>query len=83
MSYLHHFLEVFIPLFVTIDPFGMIPIFLAVTGAMEEPQRRRVSLHAVFAATAICMAFMFLGQALFGFLGISQDDFRIAGESCC
>ena len=76
---MHRFLEVFIPLFVTIDPFGMIPIFLAVTAGVPEAQRRRVSFQAVFAATAICISFMFAGQALFRFLGISEDDFRIAG----
>jgi multiple antibiotic resistance protein len=73
------FLEVFIPLFVAIDPFGMLPIFLGVTGEMSEKQRRQVALEAVFTATLISLGFMFLGQVLFRFLGITENDFRIGG----
>jgi multiple antibiotic resistance protein len=73
------FWEVFIPLFVAIDPLGLIPIFLAVTHGMAEPQRRRTSLQAVSAALLIAAVFMFLGQAIFHFLGITENDFRIAG----
>ena len=41
------FFEAFIPLFVAIDPFGMVPIFLAVTATMTAEARRRVSFEAV------------------------------------
>lgn len=73
------FLTYFIPLFVTIDAFGLVPVFLAVTDGLPKPQRRQIIFEAVAAAFAICLAFMFLGQAIFGFLGISVADFRIAG----
>jgi multiple antibiotic resistance protein len=73
------FLEVFIPLFVAVDPFGMVPVFMGVTGQMSEAQRRRVSLEAVMAAAAITLGFMLLGEAIFRFLGIDQHDFKIAG----
>lgn len=73
------FLEVFIPLFVAIDPIGMVPVFLALTAGMSPNHRRRVSLEAVLVATIVALGFMFLGQSLFRFLGITADDFRIAG----
>lgn len=73
------FFESFIPLFVAIDPFGMVPIFLAVTAEMTATQRRRISFEAVGAATVIALGFMFLGHAIFRFLYITEDDFRIAG----
>ena len=57
----------------------MIPIFLAVTDGIPDERRRRVSFEAVAAATVICLLFMFLGDSLFGFLGIRDYDFRIAG----
>ena len=79
MDLLRTFLSTFIPLFVAIDPPGMIPIFMAVTDGMSDARRRRVSFEAVAAATAICLLFMFLGEGLFGFLGIRDYDFRIAG----
>lgn len=79
MDLFRTFLATFIPLFVAIDPFGMIPIFMAVTDGIPDQRRRRVSFEAVAAATAICLLFMFLGESLFGFLGIRDYDFRIAG----
>jgi multiple antibiotic resistance protein len=76
---MHDFLLVFIPLFVAIDPLGLVPIFLAVTRGMDAKRRRRTSFEAVASASLICIAFMFLGEAIFTFLGITVNDFRIAG----
>ncbi len=76
---LEKFLQVFLPLFVAIDPIGMVPLFLSVTPSLDEQQRRRIALQAVFTATLIALAFMFVGQVLFTYLGISSSDFRIAG----
>jgi multiple antibiotic resistance protein len=76
---MHHFLLVFIPLFVAIDPLGLVPIFLAVTRGMDATQRRQTSFQAVASASLICIGFMFLGGAIFTFLGITVNDFRIAG----
>ena len=73
------FLRVFIPLFVAIDALGLIPIFLSVTDSMTPQQRRRTSFEAVASASLICVGFMFLGDAIFHFVGISVNDFRIAG----
>lgn len=73
------FLRVFIPLFVAIDSIGLVPIFLSVTDGMSPQQRRRTSFEAVASASVICIGFMFLGDAIFHFVGITVNDFRIAG----
>jgi multiple antibiotic resistance protein len=78
-TFFRDFFEAFIPLFVAIDPFGMVPIFLAVTADMTLEQRRRISWESVLAATIIALGFMFLGHAIFRFLSIEEADFRIAG----
>jgi len=79
MSHLYTFLEVFIPLFVAVDAFGLVPLFLAVTGSMSESQRRRVTFQAVGTALIISVVFMFTGREIFRFLSITENDFRIAG----
>jgi multiple antibiotic resistance protein len=79
MDLLRTFFESFIPLFVAIDAFGLVPLFLSVTGGMTEERRRRVTFEAVVAATIIAVSFMFLGRAIFDFLRITEDDFKIAG----
>jgi multiple antibiotic resistance protein len=74
-----HFLEYFIPLFVAIDPLGLAPLFVAVTGHLSAAQKRTVILEAAGTAFIICLGFMFLGRAIFHYLGITEADFRIAG----
>src|SRR3954447_3529099 len=74
-----YFLQTFLPLFVAIDAFGLVPIFIAVTGELTPAERRRISVQAVAAATVITLAFMFFGEALFHFIGIENADFKVAG----
>jgi multiple antibiotic resistance protein len=76
---MHDFLQVFIPLFVAIDAVGLIPVFLAVTGGLDDRQRREVTFQAVASALVICLGFMFLGNQLFAFLGVRAEHFMIAG----
>lgn len=75
----HRFLEVLIPLAVAIDPLGVLPLFVAMTAGLSPRARRRVSMEALGTGFIVCIAFMFLGQAVFRFLMISDTDFRIAG----
>jgi multiple antibiotic resistance protein len=74
-----HFLEYFIPLFVAIDPLGLAPLFVGVTGHLSPAQKRNVIFEAAGAAFIICLGFMFLGRVIFHYLGITEADFRIAG----
>jgi multiple antibiotic resistance protein len=56
-----------------------VPLFLGVTAPMTVARRRRVSFEAVGAATVLSIGFMFVGEALFAFLGIRDYDFMIGG----
>jgi multiple antibiotic resistance protein len=73
------FLRNFIPLLVAIDPFGVVPIFIAITINLDITRRRSIALESVGVAFVITIAFIFLGDALFRFLGITVNDFQIAG----
>ena len=66
-------------LFVTIDPLGLAPIFLAVTQGQTGPQRRNTGIRAVIIAAIVLAAFALVGERLLGVLGISLPAFRIAG----
>ena len=79
MDFGRRFLEVFIPLFVAIDPVGLLPLFLMVTAPLTEARRRRVSFVAVATATVLTISFLFIGEALFRFIGILDHDFMIGG----
>ena len=73
------FPRIFIPLFVSIDPFGVVPVFMAMTPRFSEARRRRLAFESTAAAFAIVVAFMLLGEWLFGILRITVTDFQIAG----
>jgi len=73
------FLMCFIPLFVAIDPLGVIPIYLGLTEGMAPREMRRVIALTMLTAIVFAVAFLILGKGIFTFLGISVHDFKIAG----
>lgn len=73
------FLMCFIPLFVAIDPLGVIPMYISLTEGMAPRETRRVISFTIFTALCFALAFLLLGKGIFIFLGISVHDFKIAG----
>lgn len=68
-----------IPLFVAIDIFGVLPIYLDFvrdTNLKEEKQIRKNSLITAF---SVGIGFLLLGKSLFDVMGISIYDFEMAG----
>lgn len=73
------FLLAFIPLFVAIDVFGVLPLFVALTDGMEPRQKRTLTWEATLTAFVISLLFLVAGKLLFSFLGITESDFRVGG----
>jgi multiple antibiotic resistance protein len=69
----------FIPLFVAIDVLGVIPFFLSLTHGMPKRARFTLITEATLTALAVSLIFVFLGRAMFNFMGITEDDFRVGG----
>ncbi len=69
----------FVPMFVAVDGVGLLPMFLGLTEGLTAAERRRVVLESIVTAMLVAIGFLFLGQWLFGVLGISEADFMIAG----
>jgi multiple antibiotic resistance protein len=69
----------FVPLFVAVDAFGILPLFLGLTEGSEPLLRRRIILQSVLTATLVTLAFVFAGTAFLRLLGISVADFMVAG----
>jgi multiple antibiotic resistance protein len=76
---LETFLKAFVSLFVAIDAVGALPVLLGLSSDMTAEQRRRLVYKAVAAAFLIGITFTLGGRILFQFLGITVDDFRVAG----
>jgi multiple antibiotic resistance protein len=69
----------FLTLFVIVDPIGLSSLFLGVTEALNEERRRSTAIRAVIIAGLILLAFLFVGEPLLRYLGVSVDSLRIAG----
>lgn len=73
------FLLSFIPLFVAIDIIGTTPIFLGYISGISDSQRKKLIIEALLTAFIVANAFLVFGKLILVFLGITIDDFRIAG----
>jgi multiple antibiotic resistance protein len=69
----------FLTLFVIVDPIGLSSLFLGVTEALSEQRRRSAAIRAVIIAGLILLVFLFVGEPLLRYLGVSVDSLRIAG----
>ncbi|GGB45375.1 UPF0056 inner membrane protein [Roseibium aquae] len=74
-----YFINAFATLFVTIDPVGLAPMFLALTAGMSASDRRKIAVRATITGAAILLVFYATGQTVLNVLGISVSAFRIAG----
>jgi multiple antibiotic resistance protein len=74
-----NFLLAFIPIFVAIDPIGLIAIFMGMAPGASREVRQRQGLIGIATGFGIAIAFIFLGQFIFKALGISVADFQVAG----
>ncbi|MBI4687828.1 MAG: MarC family protein [Nitrospirae bacterium] len=69
----------FIPIFVAIDIFIVLPVFISITSNFSESRKKAVIRESIITAVAVSLAFVALGEAIFTILKITADDFKIAG----
>lgn len=77
--FLKNFLLVFVPMFVAVDALGVLPLFIGLTEGMERPDRQRTIKQAVLTALGVAVGFVFLGKNVFRLMGITVEDFMVAG----
>jgi len=69
----------FIPIFVAMDVFAVLPIFISVTCEIPADGRKAVIRQSIITALAVSLIFVAVGEVVFRILSISVDDFKIAG----
>jgi multiple antibiotic resistance protein len=72
-------LSEFVTLFLAINPFEVLPAFVALAGPLESSLQRRIALKAVLVAFAALVFFIFAGDFVLKHLGVSIRAFQIAG----
>ncbi|MBS3109852.1 MarC family protein [Candidatus Woesearchaeota archaeon] len=69
----------FTALFIIIDPFMSLAVFLPLTQGLKEKERAKEALIAVLVALGLLLVFLFSGLLLLSLLGISFASFIVAG----
>jgi multiple antibiotic resistance protein len=73
------FFLAFIPIFVAIDPIGLVAIFMGLGTSASRERRKRQAFLGIFTALCVAVGFIFLGKIIFAALGITVADFQVAG----
>ena len=68
-----------IALFIIVDPFGNIPIFIGLTENISDAQKKKVYNTATLVGMALLLVFAFTGQEIFSLFGLSIYSFEVAG----
>src|SRR5919198_4983831 len=76
---LKNFLLAFIPVFVAIDPIGLIALFMGLGTSAAPEQRKHQAFLGILTGLCVAIGFIFLGKIIFTALGITVADFQIAG----
>jgi multiple antibiotic resistance protein len=69
----------FIPLFVSVDAIGTLPIFISLTEGIERKRMRFIVIQSIVTALIVGILFLIVGNQLLKVLGITIADFMIAG----
>jgi multiple antibiotic resistance protein len=69
----------FVGLFVALDIIGLLPMYTAITNGMSARVRQDTVDRSMAVAGCLALVFIFLGEAIFRYLGITLPDFKIAG----
>ena len=68
-----------ISLFLILDPFASLPMFISVTQGLDEKTVRTYANNSVLVAAILLLIFLFFGETLMGLFGVTMDTFRVAG----
>ncbi|MDD2390230.1 MAG: MarC family protein [Desulfobacterales bacterium] len=69
----------FVPIFIAVDPIGVIPMFLALTEGIPIHKVHRIIWQSVLTSVAVAIVFLAIGSSVLKILGIQIADFMIAG----
>lgn len=75
----HQFGLTFVAVFVALDVIGTLPMFISLTLHLSKKRRNEVVDTSMLVALLVALAFVFVGERVFHYLGITLFDFKIAG----
>lgn len=76
---IQQFALAFVGIFVALDIVGTLPMYVGMTHSLPVANRNRIVDTSMWVAFIVAIAFVFLGEQIFAYLGITLFDFKIAG----
>ena len=76
---LRYALTGFVTILVVVDPFGIVPLFAALTARMTGRERRATLTRAVLVGFGVSLFFLLAGRAALRYLGVTVNAFAISG----
>ncbi len=73
------FLSLFLPLFVAMDPLGVLPAFIQMTSDIPSKKRQKIVDGSILTAGVVGLLFIPLGPLVLSALGLKPGDFQVAG----
>lgn len=78
-EWIQSFLLTFVPLFIVIDAFGVLPFIIIMSEGSTARERTNVVRVAIITAAIVGLVFLFIGRLILNVMGISVGAFAIAG----
>jgi multiple antibiotic resistance protein len=75
----HGFFQILLTVLIVMDPFGIIPAFLAITGTYDTKTRNQIILKSILIAGLVMGIFLLGGKFILDFFGIKPGAFYISG----
>ncbi len=79
VDFIGDLIKAIIALFIIVDPFGNIPIFMGLTETIPENQRKKLYNTATLVGVILLLVFAFTGQEILTIFGLSIYSFEVAG----
>jgi multiple antibiotic resistance protein len=79
VSLISQVVTIFLAVFIVVDPFGIVPVFISLTHGLTPARRHTTILKAVLVAFIVLCLFIFTGSAILRFLCILPGSFFISG----
>ncbi|MBS3136667.1 MarC family protein [Candidatus Woesearchaeota archaeon] len=76
---IQEFLQAFFSIFVVMDSLGNVPVFWKLSGKLKKSEKKLSVNKAITIAGIILLVFLFFGESLLGFFGVTIHSFKVAG----
>jgi multiple antibiotic resistance protein len=73
------FLLCFVPFFIALDAFGVLPIFMGLTDGLSSAHKKKIIFQSLITASIVAVAFLLGGPLLLEIVGVGVSDFMVAG----